>query len=100
MDADGAQKTLVAAHDMEPGVIKPMHGTTYKKLTPATGKQATALIAIHDGRFIDPTTMKLFADELCGDLQFSDGTFGKFEAAVNDLAWFIGISGQRPERDY
>ncbi len=100
MDADGAQRTLVAAHGMEPGVIKPMHGTTYRKLTPATGKQATALIASHDGRFIDPTTMKLFADGLCGDLQFSDVTFGKFEAAVNDLAWFIGIKGQRPERDY
>ena len=100
MDADGAQKTLVAAHEIEPGVIKPMHGTTYKKLTPATGQQATALIANHDGRFIDPTTMKLFADELCGDLQFRAGTSGKFEAAVNDLAWFIGIRGQRPERNY
>ena len=100
MDAGGAQKTLGAAHDIEPGVIKPMHGTTYKKLTPATGQQATALIANHDARFIDPTTMKLFADELCGDLQFCAETSGKFEAAVNDLAWFIGIRGQRPERDH
>ena len=100
MDADGAQKTLVAAHDMEPGVIKPMHGSTYKTLTPAAGKQAAALIAKHDGRFIDPTNMKLFADELCSDLQFRAGTSGKFEAAVNELAWFIGIEGQRPERDY
>ena len=100
MDADGAQHTLVVAHGMEPGVIKPMHGTTYKRLTPATGKQATALIANHDGRFIDPTTMKLFADQLCGDLQFKSEAAGKFEAAVNDLAWFIGIRGQRPERDY
>ena len=100
MDADGAQHTLVAAHGMEPGVIKPMHGTTYKRLTPATGKQAMALIANHDGRFIDPTTMKLFADQLCGDLQFKSEAAGKFEAAVNDLAWFIGIRGQRPERDY
>ena len=44
--------------------------------------------------------MKLFADALCDDLQFSAETSGTFEAAVNDLAWFIGISGQRPERDY
>ena len=100
MDAAGAQKTLVAAHDMEPGVIKPMHGTKYRTLTPATGKQATALIANHDSRFIDPTNMKLFADALCGDLQFHAGTSGKFEAAVNDLAWFVGIRGQRPDRDY
>ena len=100
MDADAAQKTLVAAHGMEPGVIKPMHGTTYKGLTPATGRQATTLIASHEHRFMDPTTMKLFADELCDDLQFSAEMSDRFEAAVNDLAWFIGISGQRPERDY
>ena len=100
MDAYGAQKTLVAAHNMERAVIKPMHGTSYKVLAPAAGRQATALIANHDGRFIDPTTMKLFADELCADLQFSPGTSSKFEAAINDLSWFIGIKGQRPERDY
>lgn len=100
IDADGAQKTLVAAHAMEPGVTKPMHGATYKKLTPATGRQAATLISNHQGRFMDPTAMKLFADELCSDLQFSPDTSDKFEAAVNDLAWFLGIRGQRPEKDY
>lgn len=100
IDADGAQKTLAAAHAMEPGVIKPMHGTTYKKLTPATGQQAASLIANHCGRFMDGTDMKLFADALCTDLQFSPDTSNKFEAAVNDLAWFLGIRGQRPEKDY
>jgi hypothetical protein len=95
MDADGAQKTLVAAHGMEPGVIKPMHGATYKKLTPATGQQAATLIANHHGRFMDRTAMKLFADELCTDLKFSPDTSDKFEAAVNDLAWFLGIRGAK-----
>ncbi len=99
MDADGAQRTLVAAHKMESGVIKPMFGATYKRLAPATGKQAVALIENHGGRFIDPTMMRLFADELCSDLQFKMESSDTFEAAVNDLAWFIGIRGQRPERD-
>jgi hypothetical protein len=85
---------------MEPGVIKPMHGTTYKKLTPAIGQQAATLIANHQVRFMDVTSMKLFADELCSGLQFSPETSGKFEAAVNDLAWFIGIRGQRPDKEY
>ena len=100
LDAAGAQRTLLAAHDIEPGVLKPMHGATYKKLAPVAGQQATALIAHHDHRFIDPTTMKLFADGLCSDLQFLTGTSTRFEAAINDLARFIGILGQRPERDY
>ena len=99
-DATGAQKTLIVAHDMEPGVLKPMHGATYRKLTPTMGQQAATLIAKHDSRFVDPTHMKLFADGLCSDLQFAPGTSRKFEAAVHDLGWFIGIRGQRPERDY
>ena len=100
MDAHAAQRTLVVAHSMEPSVIKPMHGATYKTLKPATVIQAAALIGNHERRFIDATEMKLYADELCSDLRFSPETSSKFEAALNDLAWFIGIRGQRPERDY
>lgn len=100
VDADRAQKTLVAAHAIEPGVLKPMKGTPYKKLTPATGQQAATLLDNHRSRFMDATAMKLFADELCSDLQFRPDTSNKFEAAVNDLAWFLGIRGQRPEKDY
>ena len=100
VDAQGAQRTLSAAHAMEPGVIKPMHSTQYKRLTPVTGKQARVLIDNHQNRFIDPTDMKLFADGLCSDLRFGSKTSDSFEAAVNDLAWFIGIRGQRPEKDY
>jgi DEAD/DEAH box helicase len=100
LDAEGAQKTLIVAHSLEPGVVRPMHGATYKKLAPATGQQATTLISNHAARFVDATSMKLFADALCSDLQFSPDTSDKFEAAVNDLASFIGIKGQRPEKDY
>ncbi|WP_282039358.1 DEAD/DEAH box helicase [Halomonas alimentaria] len=100
MDAEGAQRTLISAHSMEPSVLKPMHGVVYKKLTPSTGQQAATLIANHGHRFIDHTNMKLYADELCSDLQFAPDSSEKFEAAVNDLSWFLGINGQRPEKDY
>jgi hypothetical protein len=100
IDADGAQKTLVVAHAMEPGITKPMLGTTYKKLTPATGQQASRLISNHQKLFLDPTGMILFVDELCSDLKFQQETSNKFEAAINDLAMFLGIQGQRPEKDY
>lgn len=100
VDADGAQKTLIAAHAMEPGVTKPMIGTSYKKLSATTGQQAASLVENHKQRFIDATQMKLFVDELCGDLQFCPDTANKFEAAVHELAWFLGVNGQRPEKDY
>ena len=100
IDAEGAQKTLIVAHSMEPRVTKPLHGAVYKKLSPATGQQAATLIANHASRFLDPTDMKLFADGLCSDLQFCPDTSERFEAAVNELARFLGICGQRPEKDY
>ncbi|MEQ1493187.1 MAG: helicase C-terminal domain-containing protein, partial [Terricaulis sp.] len=100
IDADGAQSTLLAAYQLESGVLKPMHGASYKKLTAATGQQAQSLIEHHGDRFVDRTGMKLFADELCSDLQFAPNTSDKFEAAVNDLAWFLGIEGQRPEKEF
>ncbi|MFK4794338.1 DEAD/DEAH box helicase [Sphingobium sp. ZW T5_29] len=100
IDAEGAQKTLIVAHSMEPRVTKPLHGAVYKKLSAVTGQQATTLIANHVGRFLDPTDMKLFADGLCSDLQFCPNTSEKFEAAINELARFLGIIGQRPEKDY
>lgn len=85
---------------MEPRVTRPLHGTVYKKLGPATGQQASTLVANHGSRFLDPTDMKLFADGLCSDLKFCPNTSEKFEAAINELAWFLGISGQRPEKLY
>ena len=100
IDAQGAQKTLIVAHGMEPGVTKPMTGTKYKILKPSTGQQAASLVDIHRQKFLDSTQMKLFADGLCSDLQFLPDTSNTFEAAVNDLAWFLGIKGQRPEKDY
>lgn len=95
IDAEGAQKTLVAAHTMEPRVTKPMHGTVYKQLSPATGQQAARLNNHHQDRFIDSTQMLLFADGLCSDLQFYPDTSDKFEAAINDLAWFLGRVDKR-----
>ncbi|WP_041769185.1 DEAD/DEAH box helicase [Pseudovibrio sp. FO-BEG1] len=100
MDAAAAQRTIAAAHRLEPAVTKPMHGTTYKQLTAAVGQQAALLIANHQARFMDSTDMKLFADDLCNDLQFKPETADLFEAAVNELAFFLGICGQRPERQY
>lgn len=100
VDAAAAQKTLAAAHKIEPSVPKPMHGTSYKTLAASSEQQASTLVERHQERFMDSTAMKLFADGLCSDLQFQPGTSEAFEAAVNDLAWFIGISGQRPEKLY
>jgi replicative superfamily II helicase len=100
VDAGGAQKTLLAAHRMEPSVLKPMAGANYKHLQATTEQQAAQIIRNHSERFIDHVQMLLFKDALCSDLRFLPETSDKFEAAINDLAMFIGIAGQRPEKDF
>ena len=99
-DARVAQQTLAAAHGFEPRVLRPLQGVTYSQLSPRAGKQARMLIENHEKQFIDATALQLFAETLCADLRFIPGTSGKFEAAIDDLAWFLGISGQRPENAY
>ncbi|MFV1463175.1 MULTISPECIES: DEAD/DEAH box helicase family protein [unclassified Phaeobacter] len=100
IDASSAQKTLTKAHSLERGVMKPLVGSKYKKLTPATGQQAANVIKFHEERFIDAVEMKLFANALCSDLQFEGVSADRFEAAVNDLARFIGLNGHRPEKEF
>lgn len=99
-DAQGAQQTLAAAHGLEPRVLRPLRGITYRRIPSGAGEQASMLIENHQQRFLDGTAMQLFAETLCTDLRFIPGTSGKFEAAIDDLAWFLGISGQRPENAY
>lgn len=100
IDKEGAQKTLIKAYSLDQGVTKPLQGVIYKKLAPTTGQQAAALIAYHESRFFDSTNMILFVNDLCSDLQFYPNTSEKFEAAVDELAHFLGINSQRPEKEF
>ena len=97
LDAQSAQKALAAAHGIDSAVLKPIGGVKYKQLAPATKQQASELVDFH-GRFIDATARNLFVNVLCSDLRFLPGTSEKFEAAVNDLAAFLGIAAYRPEK--
>ena len=100
MDAHAAQRTLARAHDIDQGVLKPMQSASYKTLTAAAREQALQVVENHRGRFLQATDMLLHVDGLCADLRFSPETTARFEAAVDDLAWFIGIERQMPERSY
>lgn len=98
IDAEAAQKTLSAARNIDEAVLKPISGAPYKKLAPATREQASNLIAFHESRFIDATQRNLFVNALCSDLRFLPGTSDRFEAAIDDLAAFLGIAAYRPEK--
>lgn len=101
IDAQGAQNTLISAHRSQPTVslLKPLTVLTYRKIS-SSRKQAIALVENHSERFMDPVQTQLFASALCDFLQFPQYDANSFEQAVDDLAWFLGIESQRPEKKY
>lgn len=100
-DPQGAQNTLISAHKSQPnvGLLKPLTPLSYRQISPSR-KQASALIENHSGRFLAPANTQLFAIQLCDVLRFPQDDSNSFEQAINDLAWFLGIASQRPEKEY
>ena len=99
-DKNDAQNKLKFANDLVPGIMKPLHGVPYVKLSPVHNLQAQNLVANYNQRFSNPTDMILFVKQLCNDLQFLPDTAYQFESAVYELGKFIGIGSQRPEHSF
>ena len=58
------------------------------------------LVANNKKQFLDTTASQLFKQALCANLRFIPRRSAKLEAAIDDLVWSLGISGQRPESAY
>jgi hypothetical protein len=98
INAAESQKMLLAAYRLNPNVLRPLEGVAYQKLSPHAGAQAAAIQSFHQGRFLEGTDRLLYANQLIDDLVFEVGTADRFESAIDSVAEFIGIKGQRPEK--
>ena len=98
VDPTAAQVTLKKAHSIEPCVLKPMEGISFKQLAKTSANQTSLLIKNHEQYLDNLLEMKIYVDTLCADLEFKPNSSKQFEAAIDNLASFIGICGQRPER--
>ena len=100
IDSNAAQITLREAHSIEPCVLKPIDGIEYQQLIGVSENQVNQLIVNHRKLFSSITDMQLYSNTLCADLDFKPNLAKKFESAIDNLARFIGITGQRPEIEY
>lgn len=100
-DPQNAQNALIAAHKAQPnvGILKPLAPLSYCQISPSR-KQASVLVKHHSERFEDPVSTQLFANKLCDFLRYPQDDANSFEQAVGELAWFLGIESQRPEKEY
>ena len=97
IDPRAAQATLKKAHSLEPCILKPIEGISFKQLAKASVNQTTLLIKNHEQYLDNLLEMKIYVDTLCADLEFRLNASKQFEAAIDRLASFLGISGHRPE---
>ncbi len=93
-----AQKTLLKAYKLNSNVLKPLRGVAYQRLSSLQKSQANAVQEYHQSRFLEATDRLLYTNELADDLAFQTTPPDRFEAAVDSLATFIGISAHRPEK--
>jgi hypothetical protein len=70
----------------------------YQKLSAHAVAQAAAVQKFHQARFLEAADRLLYVNQLIDDLVFHKATADDFECAVNSVAEFMGIKGQRPEK--
>jgi hypothetical protein len=93
-----SQKMLLAAYRLNANVLRPLEGVAYQKVSAHAGAQAAALQKFHQVRFLEATDRILYANQLVDDLVFHKVSADRFEGAIDSVAEFIGIKGQRPEK--
>ena len=99
-DRDSAQNILRSAFSVSGSVLRPLGAAGWQKLSPLEGAQAAAIETYFNGSFTNDTDRVLFVDEIAEDLKFEPDTSEAFESALKRAGIALGISSQRPEKDY
>ena len=98
IDPAAAQMTQLKANRENRYVLRPLEGVTYERLVNPRRQQGLAASSWLQTRYESGTQLILGFNALVADLQLGPRTEA-FEQAWSDLAWHIGLAGQRPERD-
>ncbi|WP_419850824.1 DEAD/DEAH box helicase [Candidatus Poriferisocius sp.] len=99
IDPVQAQQALAGAIRLNPRVLRPVHGVSYKR-TPAALNQAAAAYSYLSTNFPSQNDLLLFYGDLRDRLQFDPERVNEFEDAVEELGFLLGFNAQRPEKEY
>ncbi len=98
LDPAKAQQILAGALRLNPRVTRPLEGVSYSRLSPAAD-QAAAAARYLAGRYPTRNVLIVGVDALLDDLVFDPQHTDEFEDALEELAFHLGFTAQRPERD-
>lgn len=97
---DEAQRILRSAYSTSRAVTRPLETAGWEKLSPSRVAQAAAIQEYFNREFTNNTERVLFVDELAEELKFEPDTSEAFESTVKRVGIALGISSQRPEKEY
>ena len=83
---------------LNPHVMRPLEGISYIRLSPAAD-QARAAAAELAARYPDRNSLIVGVEALLDDFVLDPERTNEFEDAMQQLAFHLGFTAQRPERD-
>jgi hypothetical protein len=98
VDPPTAQKLQRAANRINRNVLRPISGVGYEKISAPALTQGAAAASWLQTQYATSTDLVVGFSALIADLTWGPRT-KLFEQAWCDLAWHLGVAGQRPERD-
>jgi hypothetical protein len=93
-----AQQILAGALKLNPRVMRPLAGVSYSRLSPAAD-QARAAAEYLAAHYADRNSLIVGVDAVLEDLVLDPERTSEFEDAMEQIAWHLGFTAQRPERD-
>ena len=100
LDPAESQKTLLKARRKNMNVLRPMDGIAYQQLEIPSGKQAARVQSYHNENYLGVTERMRHVNKVTDDLCFGSVSPDEFEEAIDDVALFIGLQSQRPEKKF
>jgi hypothetical protein len=94
-----AQEILLSARFFNNAVLKPMRGIRYEKLLCPADGQAIRVIKYITENNIFGNNLILRINAILDDLVFSTNSANRFEEALKNISFMIGIHSSRPEKE-
>jgi len=96
IDPARAQELQLAALAENPRLLKPLTGTTFRRLSAPPGGQAIAAVEFMR-KFLNGNDLTIWVNGLLEILKWGEEDSRRFESGMKDLGLFLGFGSERPE---
>jgi len=96
---ENAQQLVLSALSDNRLLLKPIKGIQHTKIVNKSASQAQYLVEWVSENISSPNSYILKINSILDDLRFEPNTSKRFESAIKDLSFMLGIYSSRPEEE-